>query len=39
MGYAAALAEQICASADLKQGKTPKSVDSYSGVRGREATM
>ena len=39
MGYAAALAEQICASADLKKGKTPKSVDSYSGVRGREATM
>lgn len=39
MGYGAALAERICASADLKNGKAPKSADPHSEVRGREATM
>ncbi|MGI9451768.1 MAG: peptidoglycan-binding protein [Geminicoccaceae bacterium] len=39
MGYASALAEQICASADLKNGKTPQPDDDAKNIRGREATM
>lgn len=39
INYASALAKEICASADLKNGKNPASTDPAADIRGREATM
>ena len=37
--FATALAKEICASADLKNGKTPEAVETSDDERGREVTM